>query len=415
MELTHGQQGAKAAPSARLAMAGLALTTLLPSLDTSITHASLPALAAAFGVDFEAAQAITLAYLVAVTATITVAGRLGDRLGRRRVLLAGIALFTLASLACGAAPTLAGLVAARAAQGLGAAMMLAMTMALASDLTTGSGGAGRALGLLGTMSASGTALGPSLGGVLAASFGWRSMFLVNVPLGALALWLVWRHGPEGGARAASTRLRWATLRGTGLLPGLAMTTMVATVIMSTLVVGPFHLSRALGLDVAHVGFAMSVGPLVAALAGVPAGRLADRFGTRRMTVAGLVAMAIGCLGVAVMPLRLGVAGYLVPVAVVTAGYAVFQTANNAGVMGRVGRGERGVVSGLLSLARNLGLMVGVGGMGAVFGGAGVRGVFLVGVTVVGAAIAIATVAGRSALNAPRDPVPCTGSKPVEGS
>lgn len=400
-------------PSTRWALAGLSLSMLLPSLDTSIANSSLPTLTKAFGASFGAVQWIVLAYLRAVTLAIVGAGRLGDRLGRRRLLVAGIAVFTAASLLCGAAPGLHALVAARALQGLGAAVMLAMTLALAAG-TAEPGRTGRAIGLLGTMSATGTALGPSLGGVLAAAFGWRAIFLVNVPVGLVAMALVARHVPADGPVAVDARgglgggldlagtLRLIATPGVGA--GLAMSLLVATVIMATLVVGPFHLSRALGLDVARVGFAMSVGPLVAALMGVPAGRLTDRFGAGRMTVVGLGAMAVGSLGVAVMPLRMGAIGYVGAVGVITAGYAVFQTANNTAVVGAAGAERRGVAAGMLSLVRNVGLMAGVGVMGAVFSfvagtkdlagtagsdvAVGTRGVFLVALGVILVAVGI---------------------------
>ncbi|WP_047238638.1 MFS transporter, partial [Chromobacterium subtsugae] len=120
---------AGAAPSAAWAVASLALTMLMPSLDTSIANAGLPALAQALDATFQQAQWIVLAYLLAVTTLIVSVGRLGDLLGRRRLLLAGIALFTAASLLCGLAPTLPALIAARAAQGLGAAVMMALAIA----------------------------------------------------------------------------------------------------------------------------------------------------------------------------------------------------------------------------------------------------------------------------------------------
>ena len=99
---------------------------------------------------------------------------------------------------------------------------------------------------------------------------------------------------------------------------------------------------------------------------MPAGRLADRFGARRMTIVGLSAMAAGAVVVSLLPATLGVAAYLAPIVVVTAGYALFQTANNTGVMSDVGADQRGVVSGLLNLSRNLGLITGASAMGAVF-------------------------------------------------
>src|SRR5512138_3854461 len=108
--------------------------------------------------------------------------------------MAGMFLFTLASVLCGIAPTLWLLIAARAVQGLGAAIMMALTMAFVGE-TVPKAKTGNAMGLLGTMSAIGTALGPSLGGVLIAGLGWRAIFLVNVPLCLLALLLAHRHLP----------------------------------------------------------------------------------------------------------------------------------------------------------------------------------------------------------------------------
>ncbi|MEU9234379.1 MFS transporter [Streptomyces subrutilus] len=410
-------------PGERGALAALSLSALLSSLGTSIANVGLPTLAQAFGASFQQVQWIVLAYLLALTTLVVSAGRLGDLIGRRRLLLAGILLFTAASALCGAAPSLWLLIAARAAQGVGAAVMMALTMAFVGG-TVPKARTGRAMGLLGTMSAVGTALGPSLGGVLISGFGWRAIFLVNLPLGILALLLAHRHlpadrpgrppgearfdhvgtlllastlaayalamtlgrgssGPLAGAllaaaacgtvlfvraeaRAASPLIRPRALRDPGLGGGLAMSVLVSTVMMATLVVGPFHLARGLGLDEALVGLVLSAGPLVAALTGVPAGRLADRFGARRTTVAGLVAMAAGAGTLSMLPASSGVTGYLAPMVVLTAGYALFQTANNTAVMADIPADRRGAVSGLLNLSRNLGLVTGASVMGAVF-------------------------------------------------
>ena len=124
--------------------------------------------------------------------------------------------------------------------------------------------------------------------------------------------------------------------------------------------------RALGLDAAHVGLVMSAGPIVAALTGVPAGRMVDRLGAHHMSVAGLVAMAVGSCAMGMLPTTFGVAGYIAPLAVMTAGYALFQAANNTLVMTDVRQDQRGVVSGMLNLSRNLGLITGASVMGAVF-------------------------------------------------
>ncbi len=145
-----------------------------------------------------------------------------------------------------------------------------------------------------------------------------------------------------------------------------MSALVTTVVMTTLVVGPFYLAGALALDAAGVGLVMSSGPVVAALAGAPAGRLVDRFGTSRMIVFGLVAMLLGSVILPVLPTALGVPGYIAPLVLITAGYALFQAANNTAVMAHILPDQRGVISGLLNLLRNLGLITGASLMGAVF-------------------------------------------------
>lgn len=405
------------------ALAGLALCALLPSLNVSIANIALPSFTEAFGAPFQAAQWVVVAYLLAVTALIVSVGRLGDMIGRRRLLRIGLAAFAGASLLCALAPTLGLLIAARAAQGIAAAALMALSMALVGE-TIPKKRAGAAMGLLGTMSAIGTALGPSLGGALIAGFGWRSIFLISPPLALLAFWLAGRFLPRDAARPAASPARFDPL-GAGLLAatlgayalamtlgggrlgalnaalllaallglilfirfetrgpapliriamfrdaklsaGFATNALVTTVVMATLVVGPFHLAGALRLDPAEVGLAMSAGPIVSALTGAPAGRLADRFGAEAMTLAGLGAMATGCVLLSIAPLDLGALGYVAPLAVLTCGYATFQAANNAAVMTDPGPEQRGVVSAILNLSRNLGLITGAAAMGAVF-------------------------------------------------
>jgi predicted MFS family arabinose efflux permease len=234
------------------------------------------------------------------------------------------------------------------------------------------------------------------------------IFLVNVPLGALALLLVARTIPADRrvATAQSTLPRLAMLHEATLRTGLAMSVLVSTVMMSTLIVGPFYLARALGLDAARVGLVMSAGPLVAALTGVLAGRIVDRFGAQRMTAVGLAGLSVGLVALAFAPQAFGVAGYLAAIVIVTAHYALFQTANNTGVMTSIRADERGVVSGLLGLSRNVGLIAGASAMGAVFTfasgtpdvgtatpaavAAGMQATFIVAAVLVLAALGIAT-------------------------
>lgn len=412
-----------ATSAVRWALASLSLSMLLSSLDTSIANVALPTLAKSFAASFQAVQWVVIANLLAITSLIVSVGRLGDIIGRRRLLLAGIVLFTAASALSGVAPTLWLLIAARAVQGLGGAIMMALTMAIVGE-TVPKAQTGRAMGMLGTMSAVGTALGPTLGGVLIAGFGWRSIFLVNVPLGILTF-LLGKHylpvdhrdpaaerdgfdtvgtlllsltlaayalavtigrGSFGSlnmalllaaacglglflvaeARVTTPLIRLAVFSDWGLSGSLAMSALVATVVTTTLVVGPFYLSLALDLNAAMIGVVLSAGPLVAALTAAPAGRLADRFGAQTMTVVGLIVMMTGSLVLSLLPTTQGITGFIAPIVVITGGYSLFQTANNTAVMTAIRPDQRGVISGMLNLSRNLGRLTGASVMGAVF-------------------------------------------------
>lgn len=450
---TAAAVGASAAPaSAPWLLASLSLTVLVASLGTSIANVGLPTLALAFNASFQQVQWVAFAYLLAITTLVVSVGRLGDLIGRRRVLLAGIALFTAGSALCAAAPTLWMLIAARAVHGVGAAIMMATSMALAAAAVP-KGRTGSAMGLLASMSAVGIALGPALGGVLIALLGWQAIFLVKLPL-AVTAWLLARRtlppDPHSGAaprprfdhagtlllamtlaayalavttgrhfgalnaalllaaaigaawfvlaeaRAAAPLVELTLFRDPVLGAGFVMSVLVLTVMMATLVIGPFYLAGTLGLDAAGVGLAMSSGPLVAALVGVPSGRMADRFGGQRMIVAGLAVMGTGCLGFALLPASVGVAGYVGPLVVTTGGYALFQAANNTVVMMTVAPDGRGVVAGLLNLARNLGLVTGASVMGAVFAASGLQRTFGVGAGLIAIALALAVAANSRA-------------------
>ncbi|MBD7949815.1 MFS transporter [Oerskovia rustica] len=410
------------APRSRTRLvAALALATLLASLGTSIANVALPTLAHELGAPFGQVQWVVLSYLLAMTVTAVAVGRLGDTLGRQRVLLAGLGVFTVATLACALAPSLAVLVAARSLQGVGAAVMIALPLALVRDVVP-EAHTGAAMGLLGTTSAAGTALGPAGGGLLIATSGWQAGFVAMLPLASVALVLTWRGlgdapapvrsgarfdvagavvltgalvvgalamtpgaVPQVGAgpllagaavlvvllvvverRSAAPLVPWELLRARALSGGLLMNLLVATVMMSTLVVGPFYLAGGLGLDEAAIGLTLAVGPVVSALTGVVAGKVVDRAGAGAMTTAALLTMTAGAVLLVALPHAWGLPGYVLALVVLTPGYQLFLAANNTAVMTTADGRRRGTVSGVLSLSRNLGLIAGASVMGAVF-------------------------------------------------
>jgi len=460
--------------ASRWALVGLSLAMLMPSLATSAANVALPSFARTYGVSFEATQWIALSYLLTVTALIAAVGRMGDILGRRRLLLIGIAIFAAGSLISGITPSVELLIAARVIQGTGAATMMALTMPFVSDVVP-TERTGSAMGLLGTMSAAGTTLGPAVGGLLIASFGGASIFLMNVPLAMLGMLIVLQFLPEDGvrpepspnfdvagalllaaaltayamgmtanhghfsllnvalligasaailgfvsveARVSSPLIRLGLLRDRSLVAGLLTSAIVSTVIMATLIVGPFYLTGVMGLSTASAGLALAVGPLVAAMAGVPAGRLVDRLGTTRTTQGALLGLMAGASALSVSPPTFGLAGYLAPIVVMTASYGLFQAANNTAIMAATVSTERGVVSGVINLSRNIGLVTGASAMGEVFAwntgvldaatagsdavAAGMQATFAVAAVLVAAALLI-TIRAASAATGPRAP------------
>ena len=397
------------------------MAVLAASFGTSAANIALPAVTTSFDASPSEAQWVVVAYLLGMTAASVMVGALGDRWGRRRALSAGLAVFLLAAAVSAAAPTLLILVLARAVQGVAAAVMTALPLALARDVTSREQ-TGRVVGLLGTTSAVGTALGPAVGGALVQWGGWAVPFWAMVPFGALALVLhAWRgrRGPDAPARPAgrfdvigatllSAAIATYTLAFTTVTPGgsalpllgvaaaLLVATvaverrspapvlplpelrsntvvagvmgnlLVAAVMMTTLIVGPFALHDGLDLPVAGAGLVMAVGPVMSAISGVIAGRLVGRASPRALSATGLVAVTTGATALAVLPGVWGAPGYVVALLILTPGYQLFLAAANTRVLSDADPDRRGTVAGVLALARNVGLVTGASAMGALF-------------------------------------------------
>ncbi|MFW1969216.1 MFS transporter [Acinetobacter guillouiae] len=342
----------------------LGLSILLASLGTSIVNIALPTLAEVFLLPFIQVQAVVIGYLISLTITVVIAGRLGDRYGCKSMLIVGLVIFSLASLLCSVAPSLWILVAARSFQGIGAAFLMTLAMALTRQ-TVSKSQLGRAMGMLGTISALGTALGPVLGGLLITLSGWQSIFGLQFILASIAIILAWVLLPNDCIRKQIPTLSsWQPDQ--NITPNLLINLMVAAVMMTTLVIGPFYLSLGLSLNQMQVGLIMGIGPVVAILSGIPSGRLVDRWGSRYIVAIGLIFLIIGSFMLAIVPKLMGLSGYIFPIIILTLGYQLFQAANNTMTLADVPKARQGMVSGLLSLSRNMGLIIGASVMGAIF-------------------------------------------------
>jgi MFS family permease len=219
----------------RVTPPGVALSIVLAGqlmavLDTNIVNVAVPAMHATLGASGAGLQLIVAGYVIAYAVLLITGARLGDILGHRRVYLAGVALFTLASLGCGLAPSTSVLIALRFVQGAGAATMIPQVLSLIQRSYTAAGPRARAMSLYATVISGGSVLGQVLGGLLVSAnlFGssWRPVFLVNVPVGLLVL-AAGRQLPAGrfdGARRLD-------------LPGLALLTPAVLALVLPLVLG----------------------------------------------------------------------------------------------------------------------------------------------------------------------------------
>ncbi len=173
------------------------LATAMLMLDISVINTALSDIAAGLDTDLTGLQWIIDAYTIPLAATVLTAGAIADRLGRRRLFIYGLTLFTASSALCGAAGSIEVLVGARAIQGLGASLMFATALALISQVTPEREDRAKALAAFGAAIGASFALGPFIGGGLTELFGWRAIFLVNLPIGVAVLWITFRSVPEG--------------------------------------------------------------------------------------------------------------------------------------------------------------------------------------------------------------------------
>lgn len=188
------------------ALAVLCLGVLMIVLDTTIVNVALPSIKADLGFTETSLVWVVNAYMLTFGGFLLLGGRLGDLFGHRRLFLAGITLFTLASLACGLANSQGLLIAARAAQGLGGAVVSAVSLSLIMNLFTEPAERAKAMGVYGFVCAGGGSIGVLLGGVLTSSFSWHWIFLVNLPIGAVVYALCVALLPGGKVQGMGGRL-----------------------------------------------------------------------------------------------------------------------------------------------------------------------------------------------------------------
>ncbi|KAF1071796.1 MAG: Multidrug resistance protein Stp [Pseudomonas citronellolis] len=390
-------------------------------VDVSVVNVALDALRTAFTADMSGLQWVVNAYALVFAAALLLAGALGDRFGARRVFMGGFALFTVASLGCGLAPSLAGLIGWRVAQGLGAALLVPTSLAVLRQAFDDAQARGRAIGWWGAAGGIALAAGPVLGGLLVAHLGWRSIFLLNLPVGLLGLWLAARYAPHSPKQAqrsldlpgqVTCALSLALLTfglteagvrgwGDGEVLGLFIGAGLAALAFFRLQAGnpqamlPLALLRqrtvasamliglVANLSFYGVVFALSLffqsvwqlDPQRTGLAFLPmtavlmamnllAGRLAGRCSERRLVALGLALSALGYAALLPGVAQGAYAWLMLPMLLAGAGIALAIPTFTHAVLTAVPAQRAGIAAGLLNAARQLGGVIGV----ALFGG-----------------------------------------------
>ena len=407
-----------------LLMVVLSVAQFMVILDATVVNVALPSIARSLSFPAGGLQWVVTAYVLASGGLVLLGGRAADMAGRRRTFLAGLALFTTASLASGMAPAAGALIAARAGQGLGAALL---TPAALSIITTSYAGAQRAtaLGAWGAIGGAGAAAGVLAGGILTTWLGWRSVFLVNVPVGVVAgllsLHLVPRHRPQrravreldlpgaalavaglvtvaytlagapahgwGSARTllllalASLLLRRVSIGAPAARARAAMESPLARGLLLVMfgatgvLVGTFFLNSLYLQDVQRasplrVGWSSSRSPLIGAGAHL-ASRLLPRAGSRALIVAGLVVMGAGALLLTGVSAGSGyLTGFLPGLLVVGMGTGLVFPATAVTAMSDIADDRAGLASGLMTTAHEVGAALGVAVFSAVAVAAG---------------------------------------------
>ncbi len=407
-----------------LALAGVGMGTFMSALDVSIVNISLPTLVEQLKTNFATVQWVMLAYLLMTASLILSVTRAGDMIGKKRVYMAGMALFIVGSALCGISPSIHALIAFRALQGMGGVALTGLGMAIVTEVFPPEE-RGKAIGIMGGIVSVGIATGPALGGLLIGLVNWHSIFLINLPVGALALLIIWRIVPQSknvdrgkrfdlaGAfsflvamasfamgmtlaqqagfsspgviallglsavmfsvfitiekRAKFPMLQLSFFNNTLFSISLAMGLLLFIVVGSTFLF-PFYLELVKGLPTESVGMMIIIQPMMMGLVAPVAGTLSDRYGSRKISILGLVFTAIACLGLSTVTTETSVAGFVLRLAPLGIGLGLFNSPNNSAVLGAVPPVHLGVTSGLLALSRLLGQLIGIPILSTVFTG-----------------------------------------------
>ena len=397
--------------SDRRALAAVLMAVSLVTLDSTITSTALPRIAADLRAQPAASIWVVNAYQLAVAAALLPFAALGDRLGARRIHLGGMVFFVLASLGSALASSLPTLAAARALQGVGSAAMMSVNIALIRQIYPAAQ-LGRGVGLNALVVGVSFAAGPTVASLLMAVVPWPWLYVLNLPLGALAFGMAWsalpRHAPRGqpfdpvaalltavtfaaaisalGAATQREPVGWVLAAG-GLALGCGALLLrrplfalsVATALASFAAQGlafvslPFFFETVLHRSPVQTGFLMAPWAIVVAAAAPLAGRLSERYPPGLMGGIGLVMLSAGLASLALLTPESSGTAIVLRMALCGAGFGLFQSPNLNALMSAAPPERSGSASGMVAMARLNGQALGAALVALCFGLAGAQG------------------------------------------
>jgi len=396
--------------------------SFMSAMDVSVVNIILPILRNTFNSDVASIEWVVSVYLLVISGLLLTFGRLGDLKGHKKIYLWGFGIFIAGSIMCGSAWSSNALIVFRGIQAIGGAMLASNSPAI----VTGNFPAkerGRAFGLVSTMTYLGLTIGPSLGGWLTQTFGWQTVFYINIPVGLVALTLSMVFIPKDipadgnkrfdlpgsvvfmfGLTALMLGLNkgadwgWGSPIVIGLLIGALLllvifikvekhspdpmldlslfriplfSTSTASAVLnyisiySIIFLMPFYLIQGRGMNPASAGLLLTAQPVIMAITAPISGTLSDRFGSRNMGMIGMGVLAAGLIGLSFIGPLTRI--WLVVLGLVAAGLGtgIFVSPNTSALMGSAPKARQGIASGVQGEARNLGMVLGIGLAGAI--------------------------------------------------
>ncbi len=387
-------------------MFNISIGVYMSTLDASVVNLSLPTIIQSLNTNLKMVAWVVTAYLIVIIGCLLLIGRLADLLGQRRIYLFGLLIFTLGSALCGFSPTIYFLICSRAIQGLGASTLMVIGTAIVATVFPEKE-RGQAMGMIGSVVSSGFLTGPILGGFLVEHLGWRSVFFINLPIGAigiiLSLRVLERDRPAKrvaldlwGAfllfmfvtslllflnrmgrgwlflclfcfglfilaeyRSSSPMVDLRLLRRRLFISSLGASFFSFWMAASHTFVVPFFLQNILGFSPSKVGMMIFPVSLTVMLFAPLGGRFSDRVGVRIPTAIGLILISLTIASFTFLKSGAGNHEIILRQIIIGIGIGFFNPANNSAIIGSLPKEEVGLASSFLALARNLGMVIGV--------------------------------------------------------